>query len=323
MKTKSNSKPISVNDFGFGSRPTGVRLLNRDGKYNIEKSGLTFNQSFDFFHTLISISWPKFFGFVFFIYFIENLIFASIYMLIGVENLDGMTGVTFGEKFAEAFFFSSQTITTLGYGRISPMGFNASVVAAFESLLGLLGFALITGLLYGRFSRPKSKVMFSEHALIAPYKEITSFEFRIVNLRNSQLIEVEAQVIMSWNENNLRRFEILNLEREKITILFSNWTIVHPITVESPLFGLNKDEVESLDPEFSIMIKGFDETFSQTVYSRTSYKFEELQWAKKFKQILLYTDDNRAVMALDMFNDTYEAALPENLIEEEIESSSN
>ncbi len=318
MKQRNNQNPNANNDFGFGSRPTGSRLLNSDGKYNISKTGLSFIQSFDFFHSLISISWMRFFAFVFILYFIENLIFASIYMLIGVEHLAGISGTTFFEKFAECFFFSSQTITTLGYGRISPTGFSASGVAAFESLLGLLGFALITGLLYGRFSKPKSKLIFTKKALIAPYKGITSLEMRVINLRDSQLIEVEAQIIMSWNDKEIRRFEILPLEREKIAVLFSNWTIVHPINENSPLYELSMDEINNLDPEFAVLIKGFDETFSQTVYSRTSYKHDELLFGKKFKQMLFYSEDKRAVLDMKLFDAVLDADLPISIIEKKI-----
>jgi inward rectifier potassium channel len=154
-----------------------------------------------------------------------------------------------------------------------------------ESLVGLLGFALATGLLFARFSRPTAKIVFSERALISPYQDGTAFEFRIVNSRNNQLIEVECKVLFTRfpAENAVRQFVSLNLERSRVTFFPLSWTIVHPIDGDSPLHGLTREDLLSTEAEFLILLTGFDETFSQTVHTRSSYKATEIEWGAAFE----------------------------------------
>jgi len=271
------------NDLGLGVKETsGVyRTLNKDGTFNVRKINVSFLERVNFFHTLVSMPWPRFLGGILLGYFAVNIVFASIYMLIGVENLTGMKqiGGTF-EQFMEAFFFSAQTITTLGYGRVAPLGLMANIVAATESMLGLLSFALATGMLYGRFSKPKATVKYSAHAVIAPYQDINGFMFRVVNVQENQLLEVEVTVSLSLRreQSELRDFFSLELERSKVVFLPSVWTVVHPISDTSPLHACTAEDLEEKDAEFIVTIKAFDESFSQTVYSRSSYKPAEIKW---------------------------------------------
>jgi inward rectifier potassium channel len=228
--------------------------------------------------------WLNFIGLIVVGYFAVNLLFASLYMSIGVEHLTGMDGLSDFDKFMEAFFFSAQTITTLGYGRVAPLGTAANIIAATESMLGLLAFALATGMLYGRFSKPTAKIRYSSIAVVAPYQDINAFMFRVVNPQNNQLLEVEATVTLSLKreKSELREFHLLGLERANVIFFPSLWTIVHPITDISPLLSLNETDLFEKDVEFIIMIKAFDESSSQTVYSRSSYKPSELRWGEKF-----------------------------------------
>lgn len=278
------------NDLGLGNKASAgnFRSLNKNGTFNVRKSNLPFFERFNFFHTLISMSWIRFNALIFLSYFFVNLLFASIYMLIGVENLTGVVLSTPFDNFMEAFFFSSQTITTLGYGRVAPIGIPANTVAALESMLGLLAFALATGMLYGRFSKPSARIKYSGKAVIAPYQDMNAFMFRLINPLSNQLLEVEATVTLSMQQKGkpLRSFHLLQLERSKVVFLPSVWTIVHPIKENSPLDGMNKEELLELDPEFIVMIKAFDESFSQTVYSRSSYKASEIVWGEKFAYII-------------------------------------
>jgi inward rectifier potassium channel len=276
-------------DLGFGTQITDpdTRLLNRDGSFNVKREGGTFWSRLNIFNRLVVCSWSRFFQLIVSFYLLLNLIFAGIYELIGVENLQGADLSSVKSRFMDAFFFSSQTLTTVGYGRIAPIGFWASSVAAIESLMGLLIFALATSLLYGRFSKPTAHILYSEQAIIAPYLDITGFMFRIVNERANQLIDIQVEVAMSIleqqpNGKTLRRYYTLDLERSKVNFFPTNWTIVHPITQASPMFGLGKEELVKLDAEFLILIRATEDTFNQTVHSRISYHAREIVAGAKF-----------------------------------------
>ncbi len=304
LKNRQTTPEDEFRDLGFGSKISSQRkrMVNKDGSFNVERRSLPFFESLSIYHSLLSISWLKFNLVVLLAYIVVNLFFASLYMLIGVNHLGGISGVTTFEKFLDAFFFSGQTITTVGYGVIHPVGFWASLISLIESMAGLLGFALATGLLYGRFSRPNAKILYSKKAIIAPYKGITAFEFRIANARKNQLIEVEVQVTVSIKEskdiNSKRKFYVLNLERNLINFFPLTWTIVHPIDENSPLYGVSETELIDSEAEFIIMIKAFDDTFSQSVHSRTSYLYHEIVWGAKFQNI--YVESELNVTAVDM-----------------------
>lgn len=274
------------NDFGLGEKSAsdGYRVLNKDGSFNIEKTNISFFERLNFFHTLVTMKWSHFFGFIILGYFIVNLLFATVYSFIGVENLTGTQGMTPFEQFMEAFFFSAQTITTLGYGRVAPLGLPANIIAAVESLLGLLFFALATGLLYGRFSKPVSKIKYSENAVISPYRGINGFMFRLVNPQRNELLDVEINVSVSMKREHseLRDFHVLELERDKVRFFPSMWTIVHPIDENSPLYEFKEDDFKNKDVEFIAFLRAFDESSGQMVYSRSSYKANEIKWGEKF-----------------------------------------
>lgn len=287
------------NDLGLGTKASsgGYRALNKDGSFNVKKAHVPFFEKINFFHSLISMSWLQFFGLIILGYFIVNIIFASVYTMIGVEYLTETTGLSDIDKFLEAFFFSAQTVTTLGYGRVAPIGNPANTVAAIESMLGLLSFALATGLLYGRFSKPSATIKYSTHAVMAPYKDINGFMFRVVNPQSNQLLEVEVNMTVSLKRktSQLRDFHLLELERSKIVFFSSIWTIVHPISKTSPLYGMTEEELLEKDAEFIVMIKAFDESFSQTVYSRSSYKAHEIKWGEKFSYLIKHDSDGITV----------------------------
>ncbi len=280
------SQKSKFNDLGLDtkSHKDGYRALNKDGSFNVIKQNDSFFEGVNMYHSLVSMRWLHFFGLILLIYFCINLIFAGLYMAVGLEHLTGISGINRFDKFIEAFFFSAQTITTLGYGRVAPVGTLANIIAAAESMLGLLTFALATGLMYGRFSKPTATIKYSTNAVLAPYKDINAFMFRVVNPKNNQLVEVEVNVTLSLKDENLptRSFHLLEMERSKVIFFPSMWTVVHPISEESPIYGYNESELIEKDAEFIVMIKAFDESFSQTVYSRTSYKASEIKWGEKF-----------------------------------------
>jgi inward rectifier potassium channel len=284
-------------DLGFGTQvhDSDTRLLNRDGSFNVKRSGGTFWSRLNIFNRLMVCSWGSFFLLVISFYVILNFIFAGIYEVVGIENLQGADLTSPQSRFMDAFFFSSQTLTTVGYGRIAPIGFGASAVAAIESLLGLLIFALATSLLYGRFSRPVARILYSDKSIIAPYLDVTGFMFRIVNERANQLIDLQVEVVMSILEKQadgreIRKYYGLNLERNKVNFFPTNWTIVHAVTQESPLFGLSKEELLSRDTEFLILIRATEDTFNQTVHSRISYHAREMVFGAKFTSMVIDGD---------------------------------
>lgn len=280
-------RKISYEDLGLDTKTgtAGYRALNKDGTFNVRKHNIPFWERINVFHSLVTMSWTSFFTLLVTVYFGINLLFAALYVLIGTEHLTGIRGTTPMEKFMDAFFFSAQTITTLGYGQVAPLNLPANTVAATESLLGLLLFALATGLMYGRFSKPYASIKYSSFGLVAPYQDINGFMFRVVNPKSNQLIEVEATVTLSMQRSDnpeLREFHLLDLERSKVILFPTMWTIVHPIAEGSPLWGMTAQDLLDRDAEFLIFIKAFDESFSQTVYSKSSYKAHEIKWGEKF-----------------------------------------
>lgn len=296
-------------ELGFGSnaKARSARFVNKDGSFNVKRSGLTLIQNLHIYHTLIEMSWLKFSIVTLSFYTLINILFAFLYVIVGVEHLVGILGNTFVDKFWEAFFFSAQTLTTVGYGRISPAGFVASMIAAMESMVGLMGFAIVTGILYGRFSRPTAKIIFSENAIIAPYRGINALEFRIVNQRKNQLIEVEVQVLLSMNKliDGQRKgvFLDLPLEAKKVNFFPLPWTIVHPIDKNSPIDQYTSQDLIDADAEIIIMVKAYDDSFSQNVYKRYSYTAAEIIWGAKFNLIYKNGEDGYVNLMLNQFQE--------------------
>src|SRR5664279_1773323 len=252
-KINSRSKPEINTGVGVNPSNYGGRFLNKDGRANIEKSGVGFLERISWYHTMLLMPRWKFFSIILLFYIGINLFFAGIYLLIGVKYLGEIPSPSTLTNFAESFFFSTQTFTTVGYGRISPIGFLSSSIAAFEALLGLLSFALATGLLYGRFSKPVAHLRFSENALIAPFKDINALMLRVAPFKNTNLIDVEAKLtlglIVEENGKKVNNFYQLELEYKTINSLSLSWTIVHPITEKSPLYGFTKEDFENTKGE--------------------------------------------------------------------------
>ncbi|ARK13821.2 ion channel [Fibrella sp. ES10-3-2-2] len=308
-------------DIGFGTKinDASSRLVNKDGSFNVVRAHQGFWNQINLYHTLITMPWPKFVALVFTFYISSNTLFASLYGLLGYENLIGLGNVTphttFG-RFMGAFFFSSQTLTTVGYGHISPMGYWTSTLAAIESMFGLLLFAMATGLMYGRFSRPVASIRYSATSVFAPYLDINGWMFRIINQRTNQLIDVQVEVSLSRLDRKpdgslYRRYYPLKLERSKVSFFPANWTLVHPITDDSPLYGCTAEQLAESDTEFLILLRGVEDTFNQAVHSRYSYRFDEIRWGQKFIPMFSGNQVNgRATLIdLDQLDETMSAPL--------------
>jgi inward rectifier potassium channel len=290
-------------DLGFGSvvaERAQKRLLNKDGTFNVQRHGLGFWETLSGYHLLLNLSWPKFFGVYLLGYLSVNVVFAAGYFACGPGALTGGDGLG---RMWQAFFFSIETFATIGYGNIVPVGLAANLLVSMEAVVSLLTFALATGLVFARFSRPSAKIIYSKHAIIAPYQGMMSFQFRITNARSSQMIEVGARVVMSRftdsPQGRKRQFYALPLERQSVTFFPLAWTVVHPIDTNSPLYGWTDQMLRDANAEFLVLLTGIEETFSLQVHSRSSYKPEELLWNVRFANLY----ENNAAgddLAIDM-----------------------
>jgi len=319
MLHKINTRARSQDDSGFGSNTSlyGGRLVQKDGRPNIEKRGLPFLERISWYHYMISIKRKMFFLILLITYVSVNLFFAFIYYLIGPQHLQGIIADSELGRFSEVFFFSAQTFTTVGYGRISPTGFWTSAVATFEAFLGLLNFAIATGLFYGRFSRPQAFLRFSDKAVVAPYRGGAGLMFRVAPFKNNFLTDAETKmtlaVITEVNGVSTNKFYPLALELEKVNALSLSWTVVHPINDASPFFQLREQDLIDLRAELMIFVKAFDETFSNTVQARTSYTANEIVFGEKFIPMFHRSaDGEKTILELNKLNDTQPADISES-----------
>ncbi|HTK28434.1 MAG TPA: ion channel [Vicinamibacterales bacterium] len=282
-------------DLGFGSvvsRTSQRRLLNRDGSFNVRRSGIGMLESLALYHQFLTISWSGFLTVVAILYLILNLLFAVAYLACGPGALMGPGAEMLGGRFGQAFFFSIQTFATIGYGQIAPNGTAANLIVTLEALVGLMYQALATGLLFARFSRPTASIRYSRRAVIAPYGDGQALMFRIVNRRRNEIIQIEAQVLFSVLEadgrgGTVRRYTLLPLERNRVTFFPLSWTIVHPIDSASPLAGKSAAELQRSQAEILVLLSGIDETFEQSVHSRSSYRAEEIVWNSRFRSMFV------------------------------------
>jgi hypothetical protein len=314
---KYNIKAKTSESTGFGSNASynAGRFVNKDGVANVVKIGSGILERHSIYHTLLEFSRVKFLLSIFGFFIIINIIFAFVYYLIGIEHLGGITYGSPLQNFGEAFFFSAQTFTTVGYGRINPSGFLTSSIAAVEALTGLLSFAVVTGLFYGRFSRPRSFLKFSHNMVLAPFKDKTALMFRMVPYKNNRLTEAEVKLTLAMRTdedgNPANKFYTLDLDISQINTLSLSWTVVHPIDEKSPLFNLSEEDIRNSDIELLVFVKAFDEVFSNTVIGRTSYNSSEILFGAKFRIMYEASPEGKyTILHLDRLNDTEKATLP-------------
>src|SRR5471032_1436668 len=303
--TTSSTPRITVarvedkNDLGFGavvSADSKQRLLNKDGSFNVRRRGLRWFESHSPYHLALNASWPKFLLSCVAVYTAINIIFATAFLLCGSAALTGESAQELGGAAWRAFFFSVETFATIGYGDVTPIGFPAHVVMYAESLTALMSQALITGLLFARFSRPTAAIKFSSQMVVAPFKGGRGLMMRMANMRDNQIIDLTARINCNWLEQGVaglgRKFQLLELERSEVMLFPLAWTLVHPITEGSPLWGLTDEDLKKAEFEFLVLVTGIDETFSQQVHARSSYKPTEIIWGAKFRNIFNPPDDN-------------------------------
>lgn len=292
-----------IHDPGFGEEIGGKsrRLINKDGSFNVRRRGGGVGMR-NVYQYLLDLSNLKFFLLILIGYVVLSLLFALLYFSIGSNHLIGVHGETLMGSFMDCFYFSTQTFTTVGYGAIAPSGAATSAVASFEAFTGLIFFAIATGLLFARFSKPRAILRYSANAVIAPYEDGEALMFRFANARNNVLMEIHARTIVvmrSATDDALhRRYFGLKLEIDSITFLPLSWTLVHKIDDSSPMKGLTLSEMKDLDFEILILITAFDDTFHQTIHSRHSYVADEMVWGAKF--IRAFSPNSRGAITLDL-----------------------
>jgi inward rectifier potassium channel len=289
------------------------RSLNRDGAYNVSHAGWMSLKPSDLYHSLLSLSSISFILILVATYFFVNLTFGLAYYLCGPGALENIHASTFVLRFEDCFFFSVQTLATIGYGRITPVGIIPNLLVTLEALVGLLGLAIATGLLFARFSRPTARVVFSKVALMSEHEGVLSLVFRIANARFNQIVQAEISVWLLRSETTTegetyRNFYEMKLERSRSPIFALSWTIVHPIDADSPLFGLSQAAIQESNAEVIVVLAGIDDTFSQTIHARYSYRTRDLVWNGYFVDVLSRTEDGKLLVELDKLHQIHPKA---------------
>ena len=257
----------------------------------------------DPYHWILDLSWPMFFICIAFFYIGINVLFAIAYLLQPGSIANAQSGY-----FWDAFFFSLQTLSTVGYGALAPATFYAHVLVAIEGLIGLLGLALITGLMFARFSRPTARVLFTHWALISPFNGQSTFMFRVANQRGNRILEAQIRVSLLRREVTqegieMYRFYDLPLIRSQTPVFGLSWLVMHPITPDSPLWGETTASLRDKNVQFFVTLTGLDETVSQTIHAHYNYTLEQLQWNVRFQDVVRSDSQGKRIIEYDRFHE--------------------
>jgi inward rectifier potassium channel len=238
----------------------------------------------DFYHHLLTSSWPMLFAQIVGAFITINFVFAIAYYFSG--------GIENAHSFADVYFFSVETIATIGYGKMSPVTITSEILMSIEALLGLINFAVITGLIFAKFSRPTARVRFSRVAVISKRDGVPSLMFRMANVRSNKIVEAQIHVVFARDEltregEHVRRFHDLDLVRYRNAIFAYSWTAVHPIQPGSPFYGVKPEDLATDNASLTVSLTGIDETFSQTIHSRGSYNYSDIIWGARLADIIV------------------------------------
>ncbi|MTF39984.1 ion channel [Cyanobacterium aponinum] len=287
----------------MGKRKKSLSVVKKKGNNFIELGKAWFDWG-DVYHFLLTISWASFFSLIIFAYLILNGIFAIAYMSVseGINNVRP-------NSFLDAFSFSVQTMATIGYGAMYPESLPAHTLVAIEVFIGLLGLAMITSLMFVRFSRPTARVLFSKVAVICPYNGVPTLMFRVANLRNNWIVEAQVRVSLLMPDTitkegyTMRHLVDLSLVRSQTPFLALTWMIMHPINSNSPLFSINQEEFLREDYQIFITLMGFDGTLSQTIHGRHIYFNQDIIWDHHFVDVVKITPDGNRYIDDAKFHD--------------------
>ncbi len=260
----------------------------------------------DSYYRLLHETWPRLLVQFVVAFLLFNLVFAGLYSL-DPHGLAIVSGQAEMSRFWRAFFFSVHTLVTIGYGNVAPETFYANIIVVIEAITGVLGFALTTGLMFARFARPTARVMFSRHAVVAPFEGVPSIMLRAVNQRHNLILETSARcsllrAVKDDHGRLMRRFYDLDLVRSANPVFALSWTIIHQITPSSPFFGLSEAQIRASEDEIIVVIAGTDESMAQTIHARTAYAAAKLRWNARFADMLGVGDDGRRTLDYGRFN---------------------
>ena len=272
-------------------KPAAPIVINRDGSLNIHRPRERGKLFSDLYHYFLSLSWPKFFLILIAVFFSFNVLFGLLYYGAGPGALKGIRTDTDFNRLADCFFFSVRSLDG-----VSPAGVWPNVLVTVESYLGMLTLVIVTGLLYARFARPQARVIFSDRAIIGTFNGQPCFSFRVANERLNQIVEANMTLTLTKNETSLegetmRRFYEMKLDRNYSPIFALSWTIRHIIDEDSPLFGMNAEKLKDDQTAIFASLTGIDDTFSQTITARSVYRWDEIAYDKRFKDILLWQNN--------------------------------
>jgi len=292
-------------DLGFGhvvAQAVRGRFLNRDGRPNSKKYGVGAQRAARLYLASLDATWTMFMSWMFGVLLLMNGCFALIYLSLGADAVRGTDTMGIADPFLQAFTFSVGIFTTTGTGAIHAYGPTANWLANLESFIGPIALVVAFGLLIARLTRPRMRIGFSESAIIAPYEGGRALMFRIVNLQPGELSDVQVRVNLARFEDfggsRERNFHALALERNSVEFFTLHWTVVHPITADSPLAGVTPESLADSQAEFLIFVNALEETFSTRVSQRSSYLWDELRWDVKFASIFANGPDG--VIAIDV-----------------------
>jgi inward rectifier potassium channel len=292
-------------DIGLGPNypRRASRIINKDGTFNVRKKGMRTLK----YQALINMPRTGFYTIMVLAYFGVNLIFTFIYLAVGIDQISNVESAGFFKNLLQAFFFSIQTFTTVGYGNLYPASDLVNWLAGVEAMCGWIFFALATGLVYGRFSRPSARILFSDHALMTRKKNGYQFNFRIVNRRPNVLVEMHAKLMLAMDkvkDGNIERvYYSLSLKNPYIHFFPLNWTIIHEVKESSPMYNMTAEELEKTRAEFLILIRAFDETFSQNIHIPFSYTHDEIVWNAAFDSNFHTAEDGYVELDIDKVHD--------------------
>jgi inward rectifier potassium channel len=280
-----------------------VQIKIQDGRFQIMGLGAWHSYWRDPYHLLLTIPWTGFFALVVATYISVNVIFALLYLAQPGSVANAPSG-----SFLDMFFFSVQTLATIGYGAMYPKTPYANTIVTIEALVGIIGTAVITGLAFARFSRPTARVVFSEVAVITPFDGVPMLMFRSANQRRNQILEAQMQVYLLRDEITsegqfLRRFYDLRLLRHRTPSFTLSWTAMHPIDEESPLFGMTPELLRQKQVSIVASLSGIDETVMQTIHARHNYSAQDILWNHRLVDIFHDSDDGHRYMDFSQFHE--------------------